>query len=123
MGFYKKFVWSFFLLSLPMIVIAWAQQAEAPGPAAEAALKRLETLNIPFNIDSFYEAVERNETDQVQLFLQAGMNPNTVEPRVEESALSIAAQMGNVEVVKLLIEKGADVNSRNSRGETPLLAM
>jgi len=42
-------------------------------------------------------------------------------PKLTPSALILACTNGHIEVVKLLLEKGADVNSRNSDGDTPLI--
>jgi len=36
------------------------------------------------------------------------------------TALQVASQRGNEKVVKVLLEKGADFNMRNHKGETPL---
>lgn len=37
-----------------------------------------------------------------------------------ETSLTTIVGMGDIEIVKLLLEKGADPNEKNSRGETPL---
>ena len=41
--------------------------------------------------------------------------------KLDETALGNAAGAGNAETVKLLLDRGADVNSRNSRGYSPLM--
>ncbi|KAL7851127.1 hypothetical protein AOLI_G00214830 [Acnodon oligacanthus] len=46
----------------------------------------------------------------------------TQEYLVDGSPLITAAQLGKLRLVRLLVEGGAQVNERNQRGETPLLA-
>ena len=80
----------------------------------------------------------RAETDSklkiIQLLLDAGANPNTVATRLDESviwsrvrspgrtALLEAITLGDIAVVRLLLEKGADINFPATRGikRTPL---
>jgi ankyrin repeat protein len=42
-------------------------------------------------------------------------------PSSNETPLHIAAQQGHLEVVKVLLDHGADINAKRSDGETPLL--
>ena len=39
----------------------------------------------------------------------------------KNTTLHIASSMGNLEIVTILLEKGAEINSTNSRNETPLV--
>jgi uncharacterized protein DUF6438/ankyrin repeat protein len=55
----------------------------------------------------------------VELFLEKGANPNFV-TGAGHTMLMSAASMANLEDVKLLVESGADVNVRNTRGENAL---
>jgi ankyrin repeat protein len=57
----------------------------------------------------------------VEKLLSAGANPNTSMPE-GETVLMTAARTGNVEVLKLLIGKGADIRAREpSRGQSALM--
>ena len=51
--------------------------------------------------------------------LDGGLSANTKD-RDGDTALAYAAQWGHVEVVKILLAHGADVNNRNVRRENPL---
>jgi ankyrin repeat protein len=59
--------------------------------------------------------------DAVAAVLQSG-DINAVNAN-GDTALHAAAAMGHDGVIKLLAEKGADLNIKNSRGETPLGAL
>jgi ketosteroid isomerase-like protein len=66
-------------------------------------------------------AAKHGDTDEAELVLPFGANPNQVDPVSTESALAIAAGEGQVEMVKLLLSYGAEPNliSRKS-GNTAL---
>lgn len=54
-------------------------------------------------------------------FLQAGMNPNVIAPRNSSPAIFIATSLDNLEMVKLLLQFGAIINSIDSSWNTPLM--
>jgi ankyrin repeat protein len=54
--------------------------------------------------------------------LTLGSDINAVNP-VGDSALHVASAQGYDTVVRLLVERGADLNLRNTRGLTPLDAL
>lgn len=56
----------------------------------------------------------------MELLLKYGANPNHLATYQITSILHYAAANGEEEIVKLLIENGADVNIKNRRKETPL---
>jgi ankyrin len=60
--------------------------------------------------------------DGVSAALTLGSDINASNP-AGETALHIASAQGYTEVVKLLAERGADLNARNARGLTPLGAL
>jgi ankyrin repeat protein len=93
----------------------------------EKAKDQLAERKVPFTIEAMRAAIQRNEPEVVELFLLAGMNPNEhpqVKPGrpVPEDNLQIAVRTGCKETIKALIDGGANVNSRNNLGETPLLS-
>ena len=55
----------------------------------------------------------------VQLFLSFGADPTAYEPKLG-SALHLAVESGDKEIVKLLLEHHADVKVRDAHGRTPL---
>jgi ankyrin repeat protein len=70
-------------------------------------------------IGIFREPGDRNPADAVKLLLEAGANPNAVNPR-GDTALHIAAHDGRLGPLRELVAGGADVNARNAAGQTAL---
>lgn len=69
-----------------------------------------------------YAAVQTGDPSAVQAVLTAGQAPINAKVGPEEtSALTLAAASGHVAIVRLLLSKGAAVDSRTKRLETPLL--
>jgi len=76
---------------------------------------------------TFFNAVYREDTDRVNLFLRAGVNPSLPEEYCwsEEgherwTALHIAAFKGNVRFIAMLLEMGVPVDAIDSYGMTAL---
>jgi ankyrin repeat protein len=70
-------------------------------------------------IGIFREPGNRNPADAVKLLLEAGANPNAVNPR-GDTALHIAAHDGRLGPLRELVVGGADVDARNAAGQTAL---
>ena len=74
----------------------------------------------------FYLACKRGEIDIVRAKLNKGFlgklffNINAVNPIFHDTAIMVASKNGHIDVVKLLIEKGADI-SMVSKDNTALL--
>ena|SRR5215467_7202711 len=70
--------------------------------------------------DDFFAAVRKGDTAAVKTFLDKGVDVNA-KTRYGATALSYACDRENVEMVKLLIERGADVNVKDTfYGEAPI---
>jgi len=71
----------------------------------------------------FLEAVrKRNDKDLQELFEKGGPNlVNTRDQTSLDTGLHIAARAKNLRYINFLISAGANVNMRNSDGETPLV--
>jgi ankyrin repeat protein len=70
--------------------------------------------------EEFLAAARKGDLASVKAMLDAGLDVNT-KTRYGATALSYACDRGNVELVKLLIERGANVNAQDSfYGATPL---
>lgn len=72
---------------------------------------------------ALHKAIRMNHLSIVKMLLKAGANPNLKEEEQEYSPLMIALNWSNVDwaIFQALLEAGADINSRASRGETALM--
>uniref|UniRef100_A0A182JTV9 HIT domain-containing protein n=1 Tax=Anopheles christyi TaxID=43041 RepID=A0A182JTV9_9DIPT len=68
----------------------------------------------------FLEAVSHNNTEKVKEMIQQGMSPNTYESYFNRSALHIACSRGFRDIVRVLLENGANPNIRDKNLNTPL---
>ncbi len=91
-----------------------------PGDDELAARARLEQKSIPFSEAAFTKVVEEGDTGLVELFLAAGMNPDTKDAR-GRTALINAASRGSNNISQKLLSKGAEVDARDSTGSTALM--
>ncbi|HEX8651084.1 MAG TPA: ankyrin repeat domain-containing protein [Pyrinomonadaceae bacterium] len=62
-----------------------------------------------------------NDMAALKELIDAGADVNAIDELYQASALMMAVAGGNLEMVQLLLWAGAEVNVRNSRGETPLM--
>ncbi len=67
---------------------------------------------------AFFMAIENQCVDVVRVFIKKGINVNNRDGGVV--SIWSAAQVGNIEIIQLLIEQGADLNSPNFFSGTPL---
>lgn len=106
-------IFCFFLLSIP---------SPAYSKSSEEARKELARMNIEFSKDKFFDRVRKGDIATINLFLDAGMNPNSKEDDKNMlTALHIAVGNGNIAAIKILLSRGADINSKAREGSTPLL--
>ena len=69
---------------------------------------------------NIHVAALHGDVEAVRRFLGEGVSPNARHPRDGKRPLHWAVRLGRTDVVKLLIERGADVNARENNGDTPL---
>jgi len=78
-------------------------------------------MNRHAQVLQFHEYVDRGDIEGVRKMIQHGFFPVATE-NGENSALILAADSGNQEIVDLLLDNGANVNYCSDTGETPLAA-
>ncbi len=109
-GHFSLLLLVFLILSLP-----------ACADSAQEARAALEGMGLPFSGDAFLNQVALNNVAAVQLFLQAGIDPNARDGQGVTPLIAAAAR-GHGAIVKLLLDNGADVNARETQfGGTPLI--
>jgi hypothetical protein len=83
------------------------------------AREELAKINISYDSKSFLHSAAKGDILAVQLFLDAGMNPNLSNEGT--GPLGAAAYNGQTEMVRFLLGKGAKVDLQDSCGETPFI--
>jgi ankyrin repeat protein len=76
-----------------------------------------ETANDP---DAFYSAIRENNLTQLTALLGSGSNAGVADSR-GITPLMYAAEVGSLDAMRLLIDRGADVNAQNAFGSTALM--
>jgi ankyrin repeat protein len=102
------------LLALPGCV----ERAEKPRP--EAAQQLLKLRGYEFDEKSFREAANARDIMAINAFFDARINPNAQDEADGRTALISAAARGDLEIVNLLVRRGADVNVKDKRQYTAL---
>jgi uncharacterized protein len=103
----------------PLIVAAFRRQ----HAAAQALLRLGASPNVrdEDGYDVLAIAAVNNDIEMVKAALVGGANARAVVGRDNGSALITAAQLGNVEIVRALLEAKADIDHVNARGWTALI--
>jgi len=104
------------MVCLPLLVLTGC------GPSSGSARKQLADLQLDFTPDNFVMTAIHGDTKAVELFITAGMDVN-VSPDKGMSALVGASGEGNMDVMKLLIRKGAKVDAKNNYAGVPALLL
>lgn len=104
-------------------------------PQVEAkALEFLRSKKVTFEVNSFFGALSERDSEQVQAFLDAGMDPNGRASDDGDSPMSFLLRAGACsplqrptappvkEITRLLLARGADVNLADTHGNTILMA-
>lgn len=74
-------------------------------------------------VDSnLWTAAGDGDVEALKGFLDAGMDPNALDPFLQSTPLMAAAMGNQKEAAKLLIERGADVDKPMPNGSTPFIA-
>jgi ankyrin repeat protein len=91
--------------------------------SSESARRKLAELNIPYTHEAFWKAAENGDTLVVELFIEAGMNPDIKKGMDQSTALMLAASNGHTQTVEVLLNKGADVNAVTKSSQVTSLKM
>lgn len=72
------------------------------------------------DFDAINALISKNDRDTVELLLNLGAKVNYTRDLLDNSPIFIASTIGNFEMLKLLVEYGADYNIKDSKGKTVL---
>jgi tankyrase len=86
----------------------------------EDAIQALERRGVALNKSGFFQAIHAGDQEVTDLFVRANFNVNSADEQ-GTPALMVALKKGYTIVAKILVEGGADVNTRDRLGLTPLL--
>ena len=67
-----------------------------------------------------FDFARENDKESLEIMLNAGLNINLANHK-GNTLLMLAAYHNNIEVVKMLLERGAKVDKKNDKNQTPLL--
>lgn len=92
----------------------WYTQSEDLEP------KFLDKLRKITKKTELMNATKNGDLETVEAYLKEDININTRDPKNGYTALHWAAEKGQKKIVKLLIEKGANLNAKTKNNLTPL---
>ncbi len=72
--------------------------------------------------ERFYDAIRSGDVAKVRAVLDSGIDVNLVERRGGATPLIHAAAVGSLESMRLLLDRGANVNAKTHRGMTALMS-
>jgi|TARA_B100000959_G_scaffold229129_1_gene244720 ankyrin repeat protein len=75
-------------------------------------------------VDGLIEAIADNNLNNAKYYINKGANPNVIMPNeLEFPGLSVAAENGNIDLVKLMLKNGADVSLDDLHNNTSLMLL
>ena len=66
------------------------------------------------------DAIINQDSKEVNRLLGNNADPNACDDHAKVSPLHYAAQGGSLEIFKVLVAAGADINAKTEEGDTPL---
>jgi hypothetical protein len=94
--------------------------APLPGGQSMAGLGQVFPGGLPkIAMTPLLAAIVHKHREALERLLDAGADPNRVHPMFG-TALHAATGAGEVELLRLLIDRGGDMKARNAKGQTPL---
>ena len=110
----KKFPWTFLHLAVDKGYHTVAKELLEAGADANGATPTRAGI-MPLGI-----AIWNKNIGIAQLLLDKGANPNKLNKYGSKTTLHLAARFHDKNMIKLLIEKGAEINKQDRSGKTPL---
>ena len=106
-------------------ILAEVTPAEAGPEGAggkQGYRKAIEDKGIEYNGDSFVIAVRNGKKNVVELFIKAGIDLESIHSKDYRKTppLLTASRKGDIEILRMLIEAGADVNATSGDGSSAL---
>lgn len=106
-------------LLIALFLISSSAYCKSP----EEVRKELAQKHIEYSKDAFFDSVKSGDTAIVNLFLDAGMNPNSKQDdQYGLTALYFSIYKEDLTLIKALLSKGANINARIKDDVTPLIA-
>lgn len=68
---------------------------------------------------ALYGAIEQKHFEIVKLIVASGADVNKT--LIDSPPLHVAVMRDDIDVIRFLLDKGADINAKNNKGETPLV--
>ena len=84
------------------------------------ALAIIASSAVAQDAEKFYASIRANDLAGLKGLLDQGANTNTVDNR-QITPLMYAAEIGSTDAMRILIDRGADVNAQNAFGSTALM--
>jgi len=103
-----------------LLLLPGCVERTATGPRPEAAQQLLKLRGYEFDEKGFHAAVQARDMMSINAFFDAGINPNAQNESDGRTPLINAAAHGDLEVVNVLVQRGADVNVKDKKGYTAL---
>ena len=113
-GIMKKFLTVLFMF----IAVQTAVYADAETDMHQVYIAKIQAQDIKYNTFNFFNAINSGNTQLVDLFLKAGMSPDSTFMKTPAIYMAIASNQN--EVVKLLLDNKVDPN-KELAGITPLI--
>ena len=107
------------LVFISLLVLSGCANIEEGPATPENAQRVLKLRGYNFDEKSFFAAAQARDALALNAFFEAGINPNAQNSEGRTVLISAAAR-GELDVVKLLLSRGVDVNVRDNRGYTAL---
>jgi len=118
----QYFIRTLGLWALTLLLPAWGQGLIPTPMQVQSESARLRSGKASFSPDpvAYGVRLEAGDVAQVRAWLDAGMDPDYLADRVG-TGLMVAAWHGHLQLMELLVARGADVNKSNALGEQALM--